>query len=311
MKRDFLTIMDLSHDEVVQMIRYALELKRGRQMGQVRSAAGPLAGMAVGCIFHKPSLRTRVSFETGIYELGGNSLYITKDEIDLGKRESVADAARVLSRYLGMIIIRTFSHDDVVQLAKHATVPVINALTDYTHPCQVMGDLMTVTERLGRIEGIKIAYLGDGNNVANSWLNAARQVALDLTIGTSKETMPDEGLVKAAIEEGRSVVEIEHDPVKAVRGAHVIYTDVWASMGEKNKGKERAEHLKAFQVNEELLTQADPKCIVLHCLPAERGREITDEVMDGPHSAVFDQAENRLHVQKAIMTRLIEWSKVD
>lgn len=306
MKRDFLAITDLSSEELFQMIRYAQELKRMRQAGQCPT---PLQGITVGCIFHKPSLRTRISFETGIHELGGNSLYITKDEIDLGKRETVEDAARVLSRYLGMIMIRTFSHDDVVKLAKSATVPVINGLTDYLHPCQVMGDLMTIKERFGGIEGIKIAYLGDGNNVANSWLNASRRLKLNLTIGTSKETLPDKTILKAAQEEGHSKVRIVHDPVEAVSGTHVVYTDVWASMGQKSKAREKAKLLRAFQVNEALLEHAHPNHIVLHCLPAERGREITDEVMDGPHSAVFDQAENRLHIQKAIMSRLMEWSR--
>lgn len=306
MKRDFLAITDLSSDELSQMIRYALELKRMRQSGQ---SIRPLEGITVGCIFHKPSLRTRISFETGISELGGHSLYITRDEIDLGKRESIEDAARVLSRYLGLIVIRTFSHDDVENLARFASVPVINGLTDFLHPCQVLGDLMTVHEKLGRIEGVKVAFLGDGNNVANSWLNAARRIPLDLAIGTSEETLPSRELQQAAQEEGLSKVRILHDPLKAVEGAQVVYTDVWASMGEKHITRARTELLKKFQVNSALLEHADPACIVLHCLPAERGREITDEVMDGPHSAVFDQAENRLHIQKAIMSRLMEWSK--
>jgi ornithine carbamoyltransferase len=306
MKRDFLVIPDLNSDEMSRMIRFGIEMKRMRQTGQ-RTA--PLEGMTVGCIFHKPSLRTRMSFETGIHELGGHSLYITKDEIDLGKRETIEDAARVLSRYLGMIVIRTFSHDDVVKLAQHARVPVINALTDFTHPCQVMGDLMTVQERLGQIEGVKVAFLGDGNNVANSWINAARRVKLHLTIGTSEETRPDMDLVKTAQDEGLSTVKVVYDPVEAVSGAHVIYTDVWASMGEKQLAEQRAQVLSKFQANAELMQHAHPKHIVLHCLPAERGREITDDVMDGDHSAIFDQAENRLHIQKAIMARLVEWSK--
>ncbi len=308
MKRDFLTITDLNSHEVEEIISYALELKQQRQTRLRKSPDGVLGGLTVGCIFHKASLRTRISFETGIYELGGKSLYITKDEIDLGKRESIEDAARVLSRYLGMIVIRTFSHDDVVKLSQYASVPVINALTDYTHPCQVMGDLMTIQEKLGTAQGLKVAYLGDGNNVANSWINAARRLKMDLVIGTSPETRPDECLLKAVQEEGLSTVRIAHDPVEAVTGAHVVYTDVWASMGEKNLAEQRARSLSAFQVNGELLKHADSNCIVLHCLPAERGREITDEVMDGPHSAIFDQAENRLHIQKAIMTRLIEWA---
>lgn len=305
MKRDFLAITDLTSEELINLIGYARDVKRQRRLGQSPTS---LAGITVGCIFHKPSLRTRISFETGIYELGGNSLYITKDEIDLGKRESIEDAARVLSRYLGMIVIRTYSHQDVEKLAKAATIPVINALTDYLHPCQIMGDLMTIEEKLGNIQGIKIAYLGDGNNIANSWINAARRLQIDLTIATAQEAPPDLNLLKIAQSESARVRWI-HDPVEAVRGAKVVYTDVWASMGQKDKAEEKARLLRPFQVNAELLKHADPSHIVLHCLPAERGREITDEVMDGPHSAVFDQAENRLHIQKALMARLLGWSR--
>jgi len=306
MKRDFLVITDFTTDEVKQTINYAIEMKRARNAGQFDEA---LKGLTVGCIFHKPSLRTRISFETGIHELGGYSLYITKDEIDLGKRETIEDAARVLSRYLGLIMIRTFSHTDVEKLAKYASVPVVNGLTDYSHPCQVMGDMMTIQEKFGSLDGVKVSYLGDGNNLANSWLNASRRVKLDLTIGTSKETLPDMNLLKAAQDDGLSQVRIVHDPVEAVKGAQVVYTDVWASMGQKDQAETRANLLRDFQVNETLLEHADPDHLVLHCLPAERGREITDGVMDGPHSGVFDQAENRLHIQKAIMARLIKWSK--
>ncbi|MCX6641542.1 MAG: ornithine carbamoyltransferase [bacterium] len=306
MKRDFLAIPDLTADEVQQTIKYAIELKRLRQAKQ---NPNPLSGLTVGCIFHKPSLRTRISFETGIHELGGHSLYITKDEIDLGKRETIEDAARVLSRYLGMIVIRTFSHDDVVKLAKNATIPVINALTDFLHPCQIMGDLMTIQEKLGHIEGVKVVYLGDGNNITNSWINAARRIKMDLVIASAKEAPPSLELLQIAKNEGLSRVNWLHDPVEAVKGAHVIYTDVWASMGQKDKAAEKAKLLAPFQVNQALLQHADPNCLVMHCLPAERGKEITDEVMDGPHSVVFDQAENRLHIQKAIMSRLIEWTR--
>lgn len=305
MKRDFLAITDLSTEELTEILRFAGDLKRSRETGQ---SPRPLQGLTVGCIFHKPSLRTRISFETGIYELGGNSLYITKDEIDLGKRETIEDAARVLSRYLGMIVIRTFSHADVVKLAKSSSIPVINALTDLLHPCQVMGDLLTVEEKLGKIEGARVVYLGDGNNVANSWLNASRRFEIELTVATAANTPPDQSLLKAAQQDGLSRVRWIHDPVEAVKSAQVVYTDVWASMGQKHLAEQKARQLKRFQVNEALLKHADPNCIVLHCLPAERGKEITDDVMDGPHSAVFDQAENRLHVQKAIMTKLLEWS---
>jgi ornithine carbamoyltransferase len=279
----------------------AADLKKKR--GQVLDV---LKGKTVACIFHKPSLRTRVSFEVGIHELGGHSLYITDQEIKLGVRESIHDVARVLSRYVAMIEIRTFSHDSVVELAKHAQVPVINGLTDLLHPCQVMGDMFTIIEHKGRIDNLKIAYFGDGNNVCNSWLKAAVRIPIDLRIGTRKETMPNAQIIEEAESAGRSRIKITDDPREAVRGADVVYTDVWASMGRKDLAESQANLLKDFQINSHLLASAAPDCIVMHCLPAERGREITDDVMDGEHSVVFDQAENRLHIQKAIMIKLAQ-----
>jgi ornithine carbamoyltransferase len=265
----------------------------------------PLAGKSVACIFTQSSLRTRVSFEVGINQLGGNSLYITGPEIKLGQRESIYDAAKVLSRYVGLIMIRTLAHSDVTELAKHADVPVVNGLTDLVHPCQIMGDYFTILEHLKR-DKYKIAYLGDGNNVANSWLNLASLLPIDLRIGTSKNTPPDSELVEKARRNKESSVLITDDPKEAVADADVIYTDVWASMGEKDKFEEKQKQLNKFQVNAALLAGASPECKVMHCLPAERGREITDEVIDGPHSIVFDEAENRLHIQKAIMVFLLE-----
>jgi len=299
MKRDFLAITDFNESEIRETLRSAAELKKKR--GQVLDV---LKGKTVACIFHKPSLRTRISFETGIHELGGNSLYITEKEIELGVRESIHDVAKVLSRYVAMIEIRTFSHDSVVELAKYADVPVINGLTDLLHPCQIMGDMQTIIEHKGKIDGIKVAYLGDGNNVCNSWLKAAIRIPLDLRIGTRKETMPDAKILEEAKAAKRSKIMVTEDAREAVRGADVIYTDVWASMGQKDKAQSQADLLKAYQINSHLLAAADPECIVMHCLPAERGREITDEVIDGDHSVVFDQAENRLHIQKAIMVKL-------
>lgn len=299
MKRDFLAITDFNESEIRETLKSGIELKKKR--GQILDV---LRGKTVACIFHKPSLRTRISFEVGIRELGGNSLYITEKEIELGVRESVHDVAKVLSRYIAMIEIRTFSHDSVVELARHADVPVINGLTDLLHPCQIMGDMMTIIEQKGKIDGMRIAYLGDGNNVCNSWLKASVRIPMDLRIGTGKDTMPDTQILQEAKSAGRSKITITDDPKTAVRGADVIYTDVWASMGQKNMAAEKADKLKAFQVNSSLLAGADPDCIVMHCLPAERGREITDEVIDGEHSVVFDQAENRLHIQKAIMVKL-------
>ena len=299
MKKDFLAITDFSESEIRETLKSAIEMKKKR--GQILDV---LKGKTVACIFHKASLRTRISFEVGISELGGNSLYITEKEIELGVRESIHDVAKVLSRYVAMIEIRTFSHDSVVELAKYADVPIINGLTDLLHPCQIMGDMMTIIEHKGKIDGMKIAYLGDGNNVCNSWLKAAVRIPMDLRIGTRKETLPDSGILEEAKAAGLSKITVTEDPKEAVRGADVIYTDVWASMGQKGKASAQADLLEVYQVNNNLLAAADPECIVMHCLPAERGREITDEVIDGEHSVVFDQAENRLHIQKAIMVKL-------
>lgn len=301
MKKDFLAITDFSESEIRETFRLAADLKKKK--GRILDV---LKGKTVACIFHKPSLRTRISFEVGIHELGGHSLYITDKEIELGVRESIHDVARVLSRYVAMIEIRTFSHDSVVELARHARIPIINGLTDLLHPCQVMGDMFTIIERKGKIDNLKIAYLGDGNNVCNSWLKAAVRIPLDLRIGTRKETMPDAKIIEEAESSRRSGIKITEDPRDAVRGADVVYTDVWASMGQKGKAESQAVLLKDYQVNSHLLASAAPDCIVMHCLPAERGREITDEVMDGEHSVVFDQAENRLHIQKAIMVKLAQ-----
>jgi ornithine carbamoyltransferase len=299
MKKDFLAIPDFTTDEIKQTFQLALDMKSGK------IKPFPLKDKAVACIFLKPSLRTRVSFEVGIAQLGGKSLYITKDEIGLGERESVYDVAKVLSRFVDMIVIRAFVHKPVEELAKHATIPVINGLTDLLHPCQVMGDMLTILEHKGKIENLNIAYLGDGNNVANSWLNASTRIPFDLRVGTSPETKPDQNIFEYAEDIGLSKITLTYNPKEAVEDADVIYTDIWASMGQKHLAEQKKSLLKDFQVNNELLKFAKKDCIVMHCLPANRGEEITDEVMDGPHSVVFDQAENRLHIQKAIMVQLL------
>ncbi len=298
MKRDFLSIDDLTASEVKDILAGAKVLKH---LNQWDENPQPLAGKAVATIFRKQSLRTRLSFEIGISQLGGHPVYVSDAEIGIGKRETVHDIAKVMSRYVDMIVIRTFDQSEVEELAEHASVPVINALTDLTHPCQIMGDALTIMEHKGYIDNISIAYVGDGNNIVNSWLNFSKKVSIDLRIGTASDCQPDAGLLEAAKASGLSKITLTDDPIEAVSGADVIYTDVWASMGEKDKAAEKAEKLKAFQVNAELLSHAKPDVIVEHCLPAERGKEITDEVMDGPHSVVFDEAENRLHIQKAIM----------
>ena len=299
MKKDFLAIPDFSTEEIKEVFQLASDMKSGK----IKPL--PLKDKTVACIFYKPSLRTRVSFEVGIGQLGGSSLYITGEEISLGVRESIYDGAKALSRFVDVIMIRAFVHEEVEELAKHAEVPVINGLTDLLHPCQVMGDMFTIMEKKGRVENLTVAYLGDGNNVANSWLNASTRFAFDLRIGTSPETLPDEKIFKNAQKSGLSQIIITHDPKEAIKDADVVYTDVWTSMGQKHLAEQKKEFLKSFQVNEKLLEHAKKDCIVLHCLPANRGEEITDEVMDGPHSVVFDQAENRLHIQKAIMVKLL------
>ena len=302
MKRDFLSCADFSAHEIYKVINDALILK---QLSGTSKTPRILEGKHAALLFRKPSLRTRASFEVGIRQLGGQTLFFSEAEVGMGKRESVHDVAKVLSRFFDLIVIRTFSHEELVEFAGYATVPVINALTDLLHPCQIMGDVMTIHEKKGRIDEISIAFVGDGgNNIANSWVNIASRIPLDLRIGTIPERTPNEEILESAKEAGISKITITFDPVEAVNGADVIYTDVWASMGEKEKIAEREAKLRPFQVNQKLLSHAKDDVIVMHCLPAERGREITDEVMDGPHSVVFDQAENRLHIQKSIIIHL-------
>lgn len=300
--KDFLSMLDWNREELDHALLLSIEMKNEWKLNGFHQFE-PLSGKTVGTIFHKPSLRTRISFETGIFQLGGYSLYITEKEIELGKRETIEDAARVLSRYLDAIVIRTFSHEDVVKLAKWSSIPVINALTDFLHPCQLMADLQTIYEHKGQLDDLKVAYLGDGNNMANSWIEAAYHFRLDLRIGTSPDTIPSEELMKKA-NTGNGKVSVVHDPIEAVEKADVVYTDVWASMGAKDRSDENARKLSAFQVNSNLLKHADKEVIVMHCLPAERGREITDEVIESRHSVVFDEAENRLHAQKAVLSLL-------
>ena len=300
MPRSLCQITDFSAAEVKEIFEITKRMKSGQDSSK------PLEGKSVACIFTKESLRTRVSFEVGISQLGGHSVYITDAEIKLGQRESVADAARVLSRYVSMIMIRTFKQSDVEELAKYASVPIINGLTDLVHPCQILGDYFTVLEAKGEKDRFVVSYLGDANNITNSWLNLASLIPMELRIGTAEGFEPDSAILKRAKVNGDSNIVITHDPKEAIAGADVVYTDVWASMGQKHLGQEKAEKLKGFQLNSSLLAEANSDAMVLHCLPAERGKEITDEVMDGPQSKVFDQAENRLHIQKGIMKFLLK-----
>lgn len=297
MKRDYLRVFDLNKDEFNFLIKRAIEMKSG-----IDSLKCPLIGKSIGMIFEKPSTRTRVSFEVAIYQLGAHSVYITPKELQLSRGETIKDTAQVLSRYLDCIVIRTFSHKTIQEFAKWATVPVINALTDEHHPCQAMADMMTILEKKQKIHGIKIAYIGDGNNVANSFIEASALTQAKLFIATPYSCEP----LKEVIEKARLFTEIElfHNPQEAVVDADVIYTDVWLSMGEEGN-IEKKNKFKGFQINTELLKKAKYDAIVMHCLPAQRGEEITDEVIDGPQSVVLEQAENRLYTEKALLEFLL------
>ncbi|MDD5718090.1 MAG: ornithine carbamoyltransferase [Candidatus Krumholzibacteria bacterium] len=301
-RKDFLRINDFS----LQELRAILDLARKQKPLARRHALPPsLPGRQLACVFAKPSLRTRVSFELAIRQLGGNSLFITDKEIGLGTRESVKDVAKVLSRYVDGIMIRWFDQGEVDELAAHATVPVINGLTDLLHPCQVMADIMTVEEHLGTIDGKKVVMVGDGNNLANSWMNAASVFPFQFTLACPPGYEPS-AEVRARAEQAGAQIAITHDPTAGVQGAHVIYSDSFYSMGQEAEAQKRRRDFAPFRLTADLLSGADPGHIVLHCLPAHRGEEITDEVMDGPHSVVYDEAENRLHAQRAILATFLK-----
>jgi ornithine carbamoyltransferase len=301
-KRDFLAETDFSKKEIIDTFKLARKLKKKTRKGEKHHL---LKGKVLVMVFQKPSNRTRVSFEVGMYQLGGHAVYLGPAEIGLGTRESVPDVARVLSRFSNGIMARVFGHDLVQGLAEWAPVPVINGLSDLLHPCQILGDLLTIIEHKGHYEGIKLAYVGDGNNIVNSFINAAGILPLDLRIATPKGYEPNADILKNARAKGISQIMTVEDPVEAVRGADVVYTDTWASMGQESEAAARRKVFKPFQVNAKLLSHAAKDYIFMHCLPAHRGEEVTDEVMDGPHSVVFDEAENRLHIQKAIMVKLM------
>ena len=307
MKRDFVSILDWTSEEIRSNLDFAVELKQQTKEGKCPQL---LQRKTFGLFFHKPSLRTRLSFEVGIAQLGGTAMVFSEQDFKIGERETVSDVARVMSRYVDGILIRTYSHQMVLDLAKYSTVPVVNMLTDFNHPCQVMSDMLTIKEKLGRIDEVRIAYVGDSNNMTNSWLNIAARIPLDLRIATAPETLPDMELVRKIQEIGISTIKVTHSAEEAVNGVEVLYTDVWASMGEKEKIEERERVLREFQINSSLLQYAEKEAFVLHCLPAERDKEITDEVIEGSQSVVFDQAENRLHAQKAILAQLEKWRHV-
>jgi ornithine carbamoyltransferase len=300
--KDFLAIDDYSLEDLRAILTLAREQK---PLAREHRLPHTHPNRVLACVFAKPSLRTRVSFEIGFRQLGGETLFITDMEIGMGTRAAVHDVAKVMSRFADGIMIRWFDHQEVVDLAKHATVPVVNGLTDLSHPCQVMADIMTVEEHLGTIDNKNVVMIGDGNNLANSWMNAAIRFPFNFILACPEGYLPDAGIMAKAEAAGASFM-ITHDAREAVEGAHVIYSDAFYSMGQEEEAVKRRKDFAPFQITNQLLAGADNDHIVLHCLPAHRGEEITDEVMDGPHSVVFDEAENRMHAQRAILATLIK-----
>jgi len=301
-KRDLLTLTDITPGELQDLLRLAGSLKTDLRAGRMPR---PLDGKVLALIFHKPSLRTRVSFQAGMNRLGGSAMYLSDREIGMNTREALRDIARVLSGYVDGIMIRTFSHAWVEELARFATIPVINGLTDDYHPCQILADLQTVAENFDGLEGRRVVFVGDGNNVFRSWANAARLVPFHLTLCCPQGYTPPAAFMEGIRAACGDRVRVEHDPVAAIEGAEIVYTDVWASMGQEDEAAARRTVFLPYQLNETLLAGAAAEAIVLHCLPAHRGEEITDEVVDGPRSRVFDQAENRMHAQNALLVRLM------
>ena len=299
--KDLLSIHDLTLEEINQIFEVSKTLKEKLYTGESHRV---LEGKTLGMIFTKPSTRTRISFETGIYQLGGIGMYFGPNDLQLGKSESILDTAKVLSRYLSGIMIRTFAHQDVIDLAEGASIPVINGLTDLLHPCQVLADLFTILEKKGKLQGLKLAYIGDGNNMAHSLLNGCSKVGMNISIASPSGYKPNAEIVNNAKQNAKymgSKVEILDDPLKAVKNADVVYTDVWASMGQEAEAAERKKKFMKYQVNPKLVKNAKDDYLFMHCLPAHRGDEVVNEVADSPNSVIFDEAENRLHVQKAIM----------
>lgn len=303
--KDLISIHDLSTKEINDILELSKTLKAQLKNGEQHHL---LKGKTLGMIFQKASTRTRVSFEVGMWQLGGSALFLSANDLQIGRGEPVKDTARVLSRYVDGIMIRTFSHDEVIELGQYATVPVINALTDLMHPCQALTDIFTVMEHKGRLQGLKMAYIGDGNNMVNSLIQACVKVGMDIHIATPKGYEPDAAIIAEALliaAANGSTITLSNDPLAAAKHADVLYTDVWASMGKEIEQESRKVIFDGYQVNQAAMDVAKPDAIVLHCLPAHRGEEITDEVMESKQSVVFDQAENRLHVQKAIMVLLM------
>ena len=304
MKKDLLSIQDITAEDIVGILDLASDVKANSA-----KYSDALKSKSIGLIFQKPSNRTRVSFEIGMFQLGGHTIYLGSSEIGMGGRESVKDVACVLSRYLNGIVARTYKHEVVEELAKYASIPIINGLSDRAHPCQALGDIFTIREKFDKFDGLKLAYIGDGNNVLNSLMLASLKLGISVNVATPKAYGPDGRIIKlaraAALASG-AMLDISNDPAKAAAGADVLYTDVWISMGQEKEASKRVKAFKTFQLNDGIVKKAKPGCVVMHCLPAHRGQEITDSVMDSKHSIVYDQAENRMHVQKAVLIKLLK-----
>jgi len=299
--KDLISLADYDAEGLYELLELAKHLKREHKAGLQHTV---LAGKTLAMVFQKPSLRTRVSFEVGMTQLGGTALYLGPDDIKLGQRETTEDIALVLSGYADGIMARVFRHGDIEALAQHAGVPVINGLSDHCHPCQILGDLLTIWEKKRTLEGLKLVFVGDGNNVAHSWLNAAPQLGIELTVACPEGYDPDEH-VQAFAQRFGPKVSVSHDPQTAVIGADVVYTDVWASMGQEAEAQQRQQRFEGFQLNADLVGRAQPGCLVMHCLPAHYGEEISYEVAHSEHSVIYDEAENRLHAQKAVLATLM------
>jgi ornithine carbamoyltransferase len=303
--RDFLGLVDYSPEEITYLIDLAIELKRKQKAGEVYH---PLKGKTLGMIFEKSSTRTRVSFEVGMYQLGGHALFLSRNDLQIGRGETILDTAQTMSRYLDGIMIRTFAHRTIIELARGATIPVINGLTDYSHPCQALADYQTVLEKKGKLKGLKVAFIGDGNNMLHSLMVGAAKLGMHFTAAVPEGYDPEPdviGLSNEFAKQSGGKVEMFRDPKEAILGADVVYTDVWASMGFEQEQKEREIAFKNYQVNEQLVQYAKKDYLFMHCLPAHRGEEVSEGVIDGANSIIFDQAENRLHAQKAIMAAIM------
>ena len=303
MKKDILNLLDLEKKDFDLLFKSAARFKQNALTGNIKK---PLEGKTLGILFDKPSTRTRISFEAAMLQLGGQAIFINARDTQIARDEPVKDMARVLTRYIDGLVIRTFSQDLIKDFAEFSTIPIINALTDLYHPCQVLSDIMTVIEKKGGYKGIKIAWVGDGNNVANSWINAAAVLGFKLSLACPKSYFPDKDILDRARKKSGSNIILVDDPAKAVQGADVIYTDVWASMGQEDEQKERLAVFKPFQVNKKLVGKAAVDVIIMHCLPAHRGEEISEDVLEGHSSVIWDQSENKLHMAKAILTELIK-----